>query len=320
MQAFSRTLVELYRLAEDAPLRAFPEECLRLLQPWVRFDGAVFGMGEGRFGSASDLCIVQAHVHNRSQALLEDYAQVSAEDPVTGKFLAGLDSPLVVDCQAFYRAHGCGELDAYTERHDMRHLMLFGDAPTANSDGRWLVLYRGVGAGFMAQEAEYLHAAWLHIARAVDINRAAVLDRHDRQRRAARACAMVNARGGIEAADPAFLALIEQDWPGHSTRFLPRVLFERLQKDGWFRGRDFEVRLERYDGYWLCVARQVGKLGLLSPKEIAVAQRFAAGRSTKDIAREFDVSANTVRNQLSSAYAKLGVHDKASLALLLQSP
>lgn len=317
MQAFSRTLLDLYRLAEDAPLAAFPEEVLRLLQPWIHFDGAVFGMGASPSQARANLQIVQAHIYHRDATLLADYNQVSAADPVTGAYLEGLTSPLAVDCQALYRERGQADLEDFARRHDMRHLLLYGDAPAAGRAGRWMVLYRADNAAFQTIEQECLHAAWFHVSRAVDIHHAAVLNRLDPQP-AQRATAVASLAGVIEAADPQFSALIEREWPGHPRHRLPQALLDCLAKACPYRGRQIEVQVRRRDDHLICSAHAIDRSAQLSPSEYAVARRFAAGLSSKEIARELGVSPNTVRSQLSSIYAKLDVHDKAALAQRLK--
>jgi DNA-binding CsgD family transcriptional regulator len=317
MQAFSRTLLDLYHLAEDAPLARFPEEVLRLLQPWIHFDGAVFGMGDTPAQAQANLHIVQAHIHNRDATLLSDYQKVSANDPVTGAYLEGLASPLAVDCRTLYRERGQEELEAFAQRHDMRHLLLYGDAPAAGRTGRWMVLYRSDNAAFEAVEQECLHAAWFHVSRAVEIHHAAVLNRLDPQA-AQRATALAGLTGVIEAADPQFSALIEREWPLHARHHLPQAVLDCLGKGHPFRGRHIEVQVRQRDDHLICSARALDRLALLSPGEYAVALRFAAGSSNKEIARELGVSPNTVRSQLSSIYAKLDVHDKAALAQRLR--
>ncbi len=318
MQAFSRTLIDLYQVAESTSLQGFPQEVLRLLQPWIHFDGAVFGMGDSQAEAQANLQIVQAHIHNRDAALLADYAAVSAADPVTGAFLAGLASPMSVDCVQRYREPGLEEVDAFAHRHALRHLMLYGDAPSAERSGRWMVLYRSDNTAFQALEAELLHAAWFHVSRAVDINRAAALDRQDAQH-AQRASALAGLRGTIEAADPQFHALLEREWPGGPHKTLPQALLDCAARGLPYRGRRIEVAIRRQDACLVCVARAVEQHGSLTPGEYAVARRFAAGLSSKEIARELGVSPHTVRSQLANAYAKLDVHDKAALAQRLMT-
>lgn len=47
MQAFSSTVRDMYALAEYAAPDQFLTQAINLLQMWIRFDGAIFGTGEG---------------------------------------------------------------------------------------------------------------------------------------------------------------------------------------------------------------------------------------------------------------------------------
>ena len=47
LQAFSSTVRDMYALAEYAAPDQFLTQAINLLQMWIRFDGAIFGTGEG---------------------------------------------------------------------------------------------------------------------------------------------------------------------------------------------------------------------------------------------------------------------------------
>jgi DNA-binding NarL/FixJ family response regulator len=49
----------------------------------------------------------------------------------------------------------------------------------------------------------------------------------------------------------------------------------------------------------------------LSPREVDILRRIAAGMSNKEIAREFGISDETVKTHLKSAFAKLNVNDRS---------
>lgn len=53
----------------------------------------------------------------------------------------------------------------------------------------------------------------------------------------------------------------------------------------------------------------------LTPREVDVAQRAALGHTNQQIAQDLDISERTVRAHLSSAFSKLEVSDRLSLAL-----
>lgn len=313
MHAFSRSLIDLYDLAEQARLDEFPAEALRFLRKWVAFDGAVLGMGETAAAPQSDLQITQAHVQGRDSSILQAYGEVSASDPVTQSFLKGLTLPLAVDCQALYGARDQAGLNEFSRRYALRHLMLFGDHPTETHSGRWLVLYRGEDRGFDAPDVQYLHAAWCHLSRALGINRKALLDRQAPPH-LQRAAALVNGQGRIEATDRYFRSLLQTEWADFQGQDLPRSLRDCVASRTAYRGRHIEVHVCQQGGVTICTAQAVKAVSLLTPGENAVARRFAAGMSAKDIARELGVSPHTVRSQINHLYAKLHVHDKAALA------
>ncbi len=82
----------------------------------------------------------------------------------------------------------------------------------------------------------------------------------------------------------------------------PLVLIALQAACGRCRGRD--------------VAREATALGL-APREAEVAQLFAEGFSAVNIAGRLGKSPETVRKQIASTYRKLGVFNKAELALAL---
>ena len=57
---------------------------------------------------------------------------------------------------------------------------------------------------------------------------------------------------------------------------------------------------------------QPASLPPLTPRELAVLDRLAAGGSTESIARSLDMAPKTVRNHLASVLTKLGVPDRAA--------
>jgi DNA-binding CsgD family transcriptional regulator len=322
LHAFSHTLADLYQLAEQATPDQFPPGIVRALLPWIHFDGAVIGMGESgnssQNASQEDLQIVQAYVYDREPTLLDDYAEVSALDPVTATFLQGLDKPLRVDCEALYQEAALAPLQAYTRKHALRHLMLYGDHPTEKNAGRWMVLYRADARPFTEEDADNLHMAWSHISRSIALNRRKLLDQGD-PTRAQRASALVNPHGAFEAADANFLALMQVEWPDQPMKNLPAAAHNLLAAGQAYRGKRITITMQPQDSFMLCLAHLATPVSSLTPGEQAVARRFAAGLSNKEIARELGVSPNTVRSQLLRSYSKLGVHDKAALAQRLMS-
>lgn len=63
-----------------------------------------------------------------------------------------------------------------------------------------------------------------------------------------------------------------------------------------------------------------GDLGALTGRELAVAQAYARGARSRDVAEQLGIAQSTVRTHLIRVYDKLGVGCKVELARALQAP
>lgn len=315
MPMFHRALAGLYDLAEQVPHGDFLVEALSLLQPWINFDGAVLGVDEIDAGGKY---MVPAHIHLRDRVGPLAGGQLPAVvDFAVKGLLTGLESPIQWDRHAL-RQHGkLRGLEDMVRPHELQHLVLFGERPSAQRPGRWLALYRERNTPFNTMEVHYLHAAWFHVARALDINLSRMLDRHDPDR-ARRASALINPDGAILVADCQFHRLLCREWPDYQGKRIPPAAMNSLVRGkSAYRGRYVEILVTRHPGYILCLAAGIDARNELTPSEYMVARRYAAGMRHKEIARELGLSPHTVRNQIAHLYLKLGIHDKAALAQYL---
>jgi DNA-binding CsgD family transcriptional regulator len=310
MEQLVAELADLYRLAAAASVDEFPEAVLSRLRGWIEFDGAVFGFGEAE---APSLRIGTAIVHQRDPAILEEYAQVSHADPVTAAFLRRPPRPIVVDSRAIYAGPEHRQLVDFVARHELRHLLLFGDQLRREGPLRWVVLYRAKDEPFDAETSKRLWVIWQHVSCSLDLNRAEALHREAAQRTSG-SLALVDSHGTIEAAGHGFRAALRTEWPQFDSARLPEPVRTAMGAQERFLGRSIEVSFHRLGSHVVCDARARGPWAVLSPRERQVAEHFAAGKSYKDIAQLLSVSPHTVRAQLSQVYRKLGVTDKAMLA------
>ena len=62
-------------------------------------------------------------------------------------------------------------------------------------------------------------------------------------------------------------------------------------------------------------ARRPSEAGALTPRELDIVAAIVDGAGNKDIAQQFGVSQQTVKNHLSSIFDKLGVSTRLELAL-----
>lgn len=308
--AFSSDIGDLLDAAGTTSLNEFPEALLRVLHRRVEFDGAVVGHADPL--SDGPFSIAVAHVHQREPSILEEYRQLSACDPVTQLFLAGLVQPLAVDTEARYGDSTEALMLSFSRRHSLRHLLLCGYPPHDQHRGRWVVLYRSYDRPFEPHSIQWFGAFCLHLDRALDINRfRALSSRADNLRR--RGMALIGEAGRIELADAFFPLLIAAEFRSVSTHRLPHALDLAMKQSQRFEGRYITGKFTAMGSHHICELREVGLIGLLSPREAQVAQLFAQGFNRREISTKLAVSISTIHSQIASAYRKLGISDKVSL-------
>lgn len=329
MQAFSSTVRDLYALAEYASPDQFLSRAIGLMQMWIRFDGAIFGTGEKTNLQAvtmleSDRVAPAATV---PEALMS--RDSCREDPVAQGIRNAPLSPARGDIRELYRkgrdtgrarSRQVAGVRSLAEELGLCHLMVHGDDPAKVKPARWIVLYRQHDVRFAETDAACLHGLWIHLSRALAINRARALERlgsAGQRRDQTGASGLVTEDGQIEIADQRFFDLLKREWPEIAPDFMPEQVLALLNEGKVFRGTHVEITMVRQSGSNLCRIRPLHAMEILTPREFVVARRFAAGMSHKQIARELGVSHHTVRNQLAHLYRKLNLHDKVSLAQYL---
>jgi DNA-binding CsgD family transcriptional regulator len=159
----------------------------------------------------------------------------------------------------------------------------------------------------------HMVAAWRHRQLIGLVKQSASLD--DTANHDGRAHSIVDATGMIYAVVGNFGAQLSDAAPGWIGPYLPDAIIKGLESDAatiHFGGH--EVRFTRAgDRHIVTLTPQPDPVSLTAA-ELRTAELFAAGASYRDIAAKLDRSTYTVRNQISAAYRKLGVHTKLGLA------
>lgn len=328
MQAFSSTVRDLYALAEYASPDQFLTRAIGLMQMWIRFDGAIFGTGER--ANLQAVTMLESDTAAPAATVPESLVSRSSfrDDPVAQGFRNAPLSPSRGGVREVYRksrdgkraAAPTGTTRTLAEELGLCHLIVHGDDPAKVKPARWIVLYRQHDVRFAETDAACLHGLWIHLSRALAINRARSLERLSAtgpRRDNGSASGLIADDGQIEISDQRFFDLLEREWPDIAPDFVPEEVMAVLNEGKTYRGSHVEISMTRQSGGNLCRIRPMDVMELLTPREFVVARRFAAGMSHKQIARELGVSHHTVRNQLAHLYRKLNLHDKASLAQYL---
>lgn len=125
--------------------------------------------------------------------------------------------------------------------------------------------------------------------------------------------------GVIHCAGTGFVELLQTEWTGSFDARLPDAVHRWTQLVGSteFRGRWISISLQSVGDFLFLRARSLTRFACLSIREQHVAALYGTGHSHKQIARDLLIAPVTARNHLQRIYAKLGISDKAQLAVLI---
>ncbi len=323
LSAALAALPPLFDATLSHDIDAFESFALRSLGRLIGFDGAVWGSGVIGDSPGARFSITHASVLDRPATLLGEYAEVSALDPVTRQFLSGPHRPIAASAEDYYRVGPSAAVGEYLHRHHVDHLLLVGtaEADGANARGqtsgdagvrRWLTAYRESAEPFDGREVAGLQALlplW-NQARALCLARH--MDRLARDHAlAGAAVALCDRSGLIHAAEAGFSEMTGLRRGNIVTGFEREA--GALPAFHGAAAHGLCLRAEQASPWLLVQATRCGPGAMLSPRERQVARSFVDGLSHKEIAREIGSSPSTVRTQLQSVYAKLGVHTRTEL-------
>jgi DNA-binding CsgD family transcriptional regulator len=311
MQVLSRALIELYDAAEHLAISEYSTAVMQVVAQLIGMDGGLLGGSSGRH-----LEFEQAYVYRRAAWLASDWKPALAQDPIARRLLHGVDAPIACDCERFYSTHALFRQDHFYRRHHIARMLLFGSPPGSRWNAPWIALFRSAGSPFNDDERQNLLSIWPHIVRGIASNRRHCLERQVADRDA-RAAALMNLEGTIEAEDLRFRAALLDEWPGLSDRSMPDAVMQCWRSGTAYIGARIRISMWAQQGYVLCHAKRLNAPDVLTRAERVVAYQFASGFSHRQIAENLGVSQNTVRTHIAHTYEKLNVHDKAALANML---
>lgn len=181
---------------------------------------------------------------------------------------------------------------------------------------------RDATCAFTEDERELKQCLMPHLADMVQVNRVMQIaslraDAPDSRM----AMAVVDEVGMLHATDPGIGSLLRIEWPDWEGPFLPKPVLATLL-DGRERhfGTSLMFTFQRVRETALVTVNRRTPADTLSPRERAVANEFANGKSYKEVAQRLGISPATVRHHLRGTYEKLGVGDKGELSRLLNRP
>jgi DNA-binding CsgD family transcriptional regulator len=316
MEWYLELLLQLYRSARELSIAEFPEFAFYLLKSALRFDSARYtSLQISDAGSV----VHTAHVHNDSHDTVFDWEQINRHDTVVPTVTATPGRVFAFHARTLFAAPEKRLMRDYTQKSHHENMLVCAQLDAIDRLWHSLSLYRASPDDHYAErDRGLLQLVMPHLLEAISINEALGSGcARDPGERAS--LAIAGGDGVIHYAGPGFVELLHIEWPGSCATRLPHAVQLWTQRTGstQFRGRSISISREAAGDLLFLRARALTPCTRLSVREQRVAALYGAGHSHKEIARKLGISPVTARNHLQRIYAKLGISDKAQLAVLM---
>jgi len=309
-------LLQLYRIARSTPAPKFKDVAFDALSALVPLDAAIWGTIVHKPGGAH---IHSGHLYKLSWQMIAEYEAIKQHDILSIRANARPGKTINFSLSGTkWRLHP--SLVRHISKWGFHNTLatLWGDPVLGVSTA--ISFYRGAARPAFTERERHLKQLLMpHLVETWNLNAILYFDRPPNDvNNLLRAYALIDREGIVYNADSRFVELLRSEFPGWSGPQIPAPLTSRLlEAEGEsYRGTAMVASRKRAveDGLFLINLRPLSGVDHLSPRELAVARDFADGKTYKEIAQKLGISPATVRNQLQSAYTKLGVRSKIALA------
>jgi DNA-binding CsgD family transcriptional regulator len=312
----SHLLLDLYRSARELPIPEFQERALQLFKSFCRFDSALWGVG--KISPQTGLAFHAVHLHHLPEEMLAAYEEVSDNDLVAYEAAQRMGSVCSFNLRELTPGRQYADVASFNKRWEMQNLLVgtVYDKPIGSVG--FLCLYRAKDGDRYAEDDRLCGEAFLpHLLEAGTLNRLIWLGQLSNNAVARKDTrAIASTLGYMQTHDTEFFNTLRKEWPDWSPPILPRELIQALRSspEQRFLGKRITVAASPGNGMLFLLARDKACIERLTRAETSVATLVAKGLSYKEAAKRLSLSPATVRNQLHSVYAKLGVGNKVALA------
>ncbi len=310
--AVNEVILALYREGRGVPLPRFHGWALEQVRNVIAFDSAWWGNA-----SAAPMEIHGSHLHNCEESMLDAYTAHMSRDFFLPELAArpGVtinSSDLMTRVRlvrtAWYRKVG--------KRYRMEWLLGTLVVDPISSLCEFLTLWRHDPARPFG-ELERLTKELLmpHLVEALRSVRLRHFFKGGDGR--GRTWALVDDRGHIHDAAPAFVASLRDHWPGWRDARVPTELAKYVTEARSYQTRSLTISIVPSGNLRFLEVQAKTLLDRLTARESEVVERYAAGETYSEIALALALAPATVRNHIARSFQKLAVRNKAQLTLML---
>ena len=317
MEDIADFLLRLYRAARERDDIGFQEFVFGEIEASFACSGGLWGVGG--YLSADDNNFVPTRLasSNLDPAFLPEWSTAVNVDPVAAYIRPNRVRALRVHVPSFYadtpgladvgKAYGIGSMTVISMPQTGLHSFEF------------MSLYRERADDACSEvEKRWLECIAPHLSEAGRIQRALHSGSPTDQDPAGGSIAVADAqRGRLLSAQPRFLSLLYREWKGFDGRHVPSALRDMWQPPGVFVATLRHGRIRgRRSGELVYMTAFDSENCAVGPtaRQLQIADLYAQGLSSKQIARLVGIAPSTVRSHLSAVYDMLGVNNKVALA------
>lgn len=323
MKTFSDLLLELYRLAQDAPAAEFQKLALDRMREVFDFDSAFWSTGVVMPGKA---VIPHAfHLYRQPSDMMESWMRINKNDELAFEAFSQPGTTInAALCEPYWQSRFSPDGRKHIRRYGMAHSLNTIIAEPVLQIWTGVAFYRADPAQPFTEDERLLKQNLTpHLAEAWNISRFGFVNsarNNETQPHYGRA--ICDSKGVLYNADRNFTELMLAEWPAWNGPQLPRELLETLSGNSRprrYTGRHTVISVETLNNMELLSARKISAIDSLSSREHEVAELFAKGADFRAIAEALHIAPTTVRNHLQNIYNKLGVTSKIEMAHLMHN-
>ncbi|NVK72958.1 helix-turn-helix transcriptional regulator [Marinomonas sp. CT5] len=309
IDAFSKTLLEIYRLAREEPLERFLETMLECIQSIIPFKSAWWGRGSEATYTPS--AMHSCYFYNLPDNYFDAWHNMRFFDNTLELIKKNSTNAIRID---FQKDTISEQLMKLGREFHFNKIMCVQNDDTISGLGNHLSLYRDKSApAFSTLELQLFQSLMPHLLVATSINH--IRNCHElfgSPNGTEVVLATCDINGILRSCEPAFAELIQTEYPDWHG---PQLPFAPTKK--CIHGQHLIIDVQTKEDVFLLLAHPISAIDQLSTREKEVAISFGQGLTYKEIAQEIGISPNTVRYYLRSVYTKLEVHNKADISRLL---
>jgi DNA-binding CsgD family transcriptional regulator len=307
----STVILQVYALSRAGDVALYQRRALELVGRHVVFDCAWWGRGTYRPGEHRVVCSYPY----RLPADIGERLNLSDTNNVVARRVVAEPGKVHYFSSADLRSQP--STAALTDYMGIEQSLCIADFDAATGISGFVSLARRApDPCFAAHELEWLELLAPHLAAGLDM---ALADELAAMRNPERSVLVAtDPTGCLRAGERSAAEMLRTEWPGWTGPRLPAALVERIAaRQGEFLGRHLQASIHWHGDHAFVSMRAREPRDLLTRRERDVANAFAAGQSYREVAHALGLAPATVRHHLRSAYAKLGVTDKAEFATRL---